>query len=112
MLVVLGHAPNAVAWFLPSRLMTSCAVLVGILALGLRQTSLTRQEYEPCGTHPEPSHAASLVQKLVRERVAVQTDEEAIHDGTVPVQLPATTIVRGSDSATPFVSAHVGAEIP
>jgi len=110
MLGVLHHARNAVAGLLPLRLMTSCAIMVGLVSFGLRQNRLTNQENEPCQAHPEPFHAASLVQKMVRERVAAQTDSEPIHAATVQMQLPATSVGEAYNAASSF-SAPAEAEI-
>jgi len=107
MLAVLRHVRMVVACLLPFRLLTSCAVMVGLSAIGLRHN----RQHELCRAHPEPSHGASLVQKVVRERVSVQSDEEAIHDATVPVQLQATTLVGGADDVASSFSAPAVAAI-
>jgi len=52
----------------------------------------------------EPFHAVSLVQKVVRERVAVETNEEAIHDATVASQSRATAVLGGPASVAPSSS--------
>jgi len=108
MLAVLRHVRMVVACLLPFRLLTSCAVMVGLSAIGLRHN----RQHELCRAHPEPSHGASLVQKVVRERVSVQSDEEAIHDATVPVQLQATKLEGGADTAMSFFSSPAVAAIP